>query len=134
MTLTEEQRRQLIQLRLENADQALADAAVLLDAKSLRGASNRCYYAMFYAASALAIRDNKDFRKHSGLISYFHAEYMNTRRLPRDLGQMFVNAFDNRCQTDYRDELKLTLQDVTNTLEDAKHFVAELKKLLGRSD
>ncbi|MBL7133515.1 MAG: HEPN domain-containing protein [Phycisphaerae bacterium] len=134
MTLTEEQRRQLIHLRLENADQALADAAVLLDAKSLRGASNRCYYAMFYAASALAIRDGKAFRKHSGLISYFHAQYMKTQCLPRDLGQMFVNAFDNRSQTDYQDDLTVSLDDVAGSLEDAKHFVAELKKFLGQAN
>ncbi len=134
MTLTEEQRRQLIRLRLENADQALADAAVLLDAKSLRGASNRCYYAMFYAASALAIRDNKNFRKDSGLISYFHAEYMNTRRLPHELGQALQKVFKNRTQTDYQDDLTVSLDDVAGSLEDAKHFVAELKKFLGRSD
>ena len=134
MTLTEEQRRQLIRLRLENADQALADATVLLDGKSLRGASNRCYYAMFYAASALAILDGKAFRKHSGLISYFHSQYMKTQRLPRDLGQMFVNAFDHRSQTDYQDDLTVSLDDVAASLEDAKHFVAELKKFLGQAD
>ena len=134
MTLTEEQRRQLIRLRLENADQALADAAVLLDAESLRGASNRCYYAMFYAASALAIRDNKNFRKHSGLISYFHAEYMNTGRLPHELGQALQKVFKNRTQTDYQDDLTVSLDDVAGSLEDAKHFVAELKKFLGQAD
>ena len=134
MTLTEEQRRQLIRLRLENADQALADAAVLLDAKSLRGASNRCYYAVFYAASALAIRDNKDFRKHSGLISYFHAEYMNTRRLPLELGQALQKVFKNRTQTDYQDDLTVSLDDVAGCLKDAKQFVAQLKQFLGEAD
>ena len=134
MTLTEEQRRMLIRLRLKNADQALADAAMLAEARSLRGASNRCYYAMFYAASALAIRDGKAFRKHSGLISYFHSQYMKTRRLPRHLGRMFVNVFDNRSQTDYQDDLTVSLDDVAGSLEDAKHFVAELKKLLGQAD
>jgi len=133
MTLTEEQRRQLIHLRLENADQALADAAVLLDGKSLRGASNRCYYAMFYAASALAIHDNRTFRKHSGLISYFHAEYMNTGRLPRELGQAFQKGFKNRTQTDYQDDLTVCLDDVAASLEDAKRFISELKQFLKKA-
>ena len=130
MTLTEEQRRQLIRLRLQNADQALADTAVLLDAKSLRGASNRCYYAMFYALSALAIRENRSFVKHRGLISYFHAEYMKTNRLPRDLGEALQRAFRNRSETDYQDELKVSLQDVADSLEDAKYFVTELKRFM----
>jgi uncharacterized protein (UPF0332 family) len=89
---------------------------------------------MFYAASALAIRDNKDFRKHSGLISYFHAEYMNTGRLPHELGQAFQKVFKNRSQTDYQDDLTVSLDDVAGSLEDAKHFVAELKKFLGGAE
>lgn len=78
----------LIRLRLENADQALADAA------------------------------------------NFHSQYMKTRRLPRDLGRMFVNAFDNRSQSDYQDDLTVSLDDVAASLEDAERFVAELKEFL----
>ena len=133
MTLTEEQRQQLVRLRLENADEALKDAATLLATGSIRGAVNRCYYAVFYAASALTIRDGRVFRKPRGLISCFHMEYIKTKRLPQNLGRILQKTFENRNETDYQDTLRISSQDVTKTLEEARYFVSELEKFL-RSD
>lgn len=131
MTLSDEQRQELVRLKLENAEEALNDASTLLSVKSLRGACNRCYYAAFYATSALAIHDCKTFRKHRGLISYFHVEYIKTKRLPQELGRILQQAFENRSETDYQDVLRLTPQDITKSLKDAEYFISEIKKYLG---
>ena len=89
MSLSEAQRQHVVEVRLANAQQMLVDASNLLAGGSLRSAANRCYYAVFYAASALAMRDNQTFHKHSGVISYFHAAYVKTGRLPNELGAIF---------------------------------------------
>ncbi len=44
---------ELIGTLLAKAEETLAEARVLLDADHPSGAADRCYYAMFYAASAL---------------------------------------------------------------------------------
>jgi uncharacterized protein (UPF0332 family) len=78
MTLSEEDRKVLTKVRLENADSTLDDAQPLFERNSLRGAANRAYYAMFYALSALAVSQGRSFRKHSGLIAYFQKEFVLT--------------------------------------------------------
>ncbi len=130
MTFSDEQRKQLVAWRLAKADQALDDASTLLGRGSSGGAVNRCYYAVFHAASALAIRDSRTFRKHSALISFFHREYIKTGRLSEDLGQIFQETFIHRGEADYQDLVDLPLDMVTRLLENARRFVGKLKSLL----
>ena len=130
MILSEEQRRALTVLRLGSADEALADASTLLEHGSLRGAMNRCYYALFHTTSALAIRDDLTVRTHSGLISYFHKAYVKTDRLPRDMGRILQEAFENRYDADYKDMIRFDADDVSELLKEARRFVAEVKSLL----
>lgn len=48
-----EQRKALVRYRLEQADESLRSAQLLLDADLPRPSINRCYYAMFYSILAL---------------------------------------------------------------------------------
>jgi uncharacterized protein (UPF0332 family) len=133
MSLSEAQRRHIVEVRLANAEQMLVDAASMLAGGSLRSAANRCYYAVFYAASALAMRDNQTFHKHSGVISYFHTAYVKTGRLPKELGTIFRYAFDKRCDADYDDLVELQQDDLSELLQQARRFIAEVKSLLQAS-
>jgi uncharacterized protein (UPF0332 family) len=51
--MTTENIRALVRSRLEQADEALGAAQILLERGSLRTVVNRSYYAMFYAVLAL---------------------------------------------------------------------------------
>ncbi len=133
MSLSDAQRRHVVQVRLANAEQMLTDASVMLASGSLRSTSNRAYYAVFYAASALAMQDNQVFRKHSGVISYFHAAYVRTGRLPKEMGSILQRAFNNRCDADYDDLIELDAAEVTEMLEEARRFVAQVKSLLQKA-
>jgi uncharacterized protein (UPF0332 family) len=130
MSLSDAQRWHIVEVRLANAEQMLVDASNMLAGGSLRSAANRCYYAVFYAASALAMRDNQTFHKHSGVISYFQSAYVKTGRLSKELGSIFRRAFDQRCDADYDDLVELRQEEVSETLEQARRFVAEVKALL----
>ncbi len=130
MTFSDAQRQHIVEIRLTNAEQMLADASNMLASGSLRSAANRCYYAVFYAASALAMRDNQTFRKHSGVISYFHTAYIKTGRLPKELGGVFQRAFDNRCEADYDDLIELRQDELSELIEQAGRFVSEIKSLI----
>jgi len=130
MILSDEQRKHLVMMRMAKAEDALADASILVGRGSCYGAVNRCYYAMFHAASALAIQDNCDFHKHRAVISWFHREYVKTGRLSRELGKAFQQAFDRRCDADYTDVAAFTAEQVSELLEQARQFVAEVKSLL----
>ena len=130
MTYSEDERRQLAAMRMAKADAVLSDASLLTACGSNLSAINRCYYAMFYAASALAIHNNCDFHKHRAVISWFDREYVNTGRFSRECGKSFRAAFDRRCDADYTDVATFTAEQVTTMVEQARRFVAEVKSLL----
>jgi uncharacterized protein (UPF0332 family) len=74
--MTTENIRALIRSRLEQADEALGAAEILLERESLRTAVNRAYYAMFYAVLALLALRQQETSKHAGAISLFGREFV----------------------------------------------------------
>jgi uncharacterized protein (UPF0332 family) len=131
MTLSDDERKTLETMRFAKADSALADASILVATGSTDGAINRCYYAMFHAASALAIHDDCDFHKHRALISWFHREYMKTGRISRQFGEALQEAFERRCDADYTDAASFGADEISTLLGQARQFVAEVKKIVG---
>ena len=71
-----EDTRVLIRYRMAQAEEALADAAMLLERGSLRAVLIRAYYAMFYAVLALLNLLGKGTSKHSGAIALFDREFV----------------------------------------------------------
>jgi uncharacterized protein (UPF0332 family) len=59
----------LAHYRLSRARETYNDALKLLEEGSLNSATNRFYYAAFYAARALLATKELDSSKHSGVIS-----------------------------------------------------------------
>ena len=128
--MTPEDRCRVVEAWLAKADEALADAAILHAEHSLTGTANRCYYSMFYAASALAIRDGQSLHKHRAVISHLHREYVKAGRVSQESGRALLTAFDRRTQADYHAMLHFGIEEVTDLLEQACRFVAEVKSLL----
>jgi uncharacterized protein (UPF0332 family) len=128
--MTPEDRRRLVEAWLAKADEALADAAVLHAGQSLASTTNRCYYAMFYASSAVAIRDGLTLHKHRAVISHIHREYVKSGRVSKESGRALLTAFDRRTQADYHVMMHFHLEDVSELLDQARRFVAEVKSLL----
>ena len=130
MNLSDDQRRQLVAIRMAKADSVLADALMLADRGSSLSAVNRCYYAMFHAASALAIHNNCDFHKHRAVISWFQREYVKSGRVSPEFGAALQRTFEYRCDADYTDVAAFTAEQVADTVEETRRFVAEVKSLL----
>jgi len=130
MTLTEDQCVQLAAVRMENAQQALQDARRLLDAGSLRGAANRAYYAMFFAASALSVSRGVSFKKHATLIGFFQKEFVRGGLLDRSHGRSLQKAFDDRSEADYEDFVQFTEEQIRTRLAEAEAFTEAVRTCL----
>ena len=70
--------RDLTKYRLERSAEFLDDANALLQIGSFKGSINRSYYAIFTAVRALLAEEEKDFKKHSAVISYCVAQCNKT--------------------------------------------------------
>jgi len=87
----------LINYRLQQADESLLEAAILLKSEtSLRGVANRAYYGMFYSVVALLITKQKGFSRHSGVLSFFNKEFVKTGVFPVEMGKNIWKAFNMR--------------------------------------
>ena len=133
MTLLPEQRQEIIRIRIENASQSLKDARILLKNGSLRGAANRIYYAAFYAVSAFAVSQGKFFRKHSGLISFFHADCVHTGMFEHKYGKILQKAFEDRSEADYEDDIEIDANEMAAQIEDVDSLIDTIKRLLANA-
>jgi uncharacterized protein (UPF0332 family) len=122
--------RELVKYRIEQAEESL-EAAGLLHGKGLeRPSLNRAYYAMFYAVLALLATRKRETSKHSGAIALFDMEYVKPGILSKDLSKWLHEAFELRQRSDYTSGFQISSEEVEKVLENARSFVAEVKRLL----
>jgi len=122
----------LVAYRLEQADECLDAAKVLLEKKLHRGAINRAYYAMFYAVLALLATRKQETSKHSGAISLFDKEFVKPGTFSKDFSRWLHDAFDLRQRSDYTVEFHVTGDEAGMILEHAVSFVGEVKTVLAK--
>jgi uncharacterized protein (UPF0332 family) len=123
-------RLQQIQDLWERAKRALAVAERDLASRDPDFAAARSYYAVFYAASALLLSDDRRFRKHSGVIASFHRYYVKEGRLPREAGRTLIRLYDLRDLADYGGSQHVTMPDAEKAVADARHFLDLVRPLL----
>jgi uncharacterized protein (UPF0332 family) len=124
------ERKALIEYRLEQADESLDSAQLLLDHKKYRPSVSRAYYAMFYAVQALLIRRQIVTSKHSGAIALFNREFVKNNIFDREFSQWLQEAFDLRQRADYREMFIVTEVRAKSILENARKFVMEVRSNL----
>ena len=125
-----EERKALIEYRLEQADESLDSAQILMEHKKFRPSVSRSYYAMFHAVQALLIRKKIITSKHSGAIAVFNREFIKNNIFDKEFSRWLQEAFDLRQRADYREMFTVTSKRAKAVLENARFFVEEIKRNL----
>jgi uncharacterized protein (UPF0332 family) len=120
-------RETLIRYRLEQADESIESAQILLESKKLRPSVSRSYYAMFYAVLALLVKEDLRISKHTGAISVFNREFVKKGIFDKELSSWLQEAFDLRQRADYRELFTVSSERAEKVLNQARTFVAEVK-------
>ena len=76
-----------IKANLERAAQAVEAAGKLLLEGYYDFAASRAYYAAFYAATALLLKQGLGFSKHSGVIAAIHKYFIKNGKLEKQFGK-----------------------------------------------
>ena len=118
-----------IKMRLERAQQQLAEARALLDKEFFPGAVSRAYYAVFTFASAVLLTLDLVRAKHSGVESAFSEYFINTKRLEEEYKDIFLRARKERELADYKFK-EYSDAETRQILADCEKFVARMKKYL----
>ncbi len=122
----------LVTYRLEQADESLEAARILMDKGLIRPSVNRAYYTMFYAVLALLVRRKQETSKHSGAIALFDRDFVKQGIFKKDFSRWLHDAFDLRQRSDYAAAYRASRVEAQRTLENAESFLNEVKKILSK--
>lgn len=126
-----EDTKQYITMRIQQAEDALADAKVLFDVReSWTGTINRAYYAVFYAASAVLATKDLSASRHTGIVSMFGSEFVKKKLLLPELGRILHRLFEMRQRSDYLSPAEPTREVAEECIGEAEKFVGDIKTFL----
>ena len=119
---------ELIQYRIQQAKETLAEIEILLQNRLHRIAVNRIYYGMFYMLLALALKHDFKTSKHQQLIGWFNRDFIKTGKIDVSFGKIINDAYENRSDSDYGVFISFSEEDIVTMREDLSLFIKELEK------
>lgn len=119
-----------IDANLERAEESIQAADDLLQGEYFDIAASRAYYAVFYAATALLLFDEKKFNKHSGIISAIHRDFVKTGRLSKEMGKNLNWLFGLRNIGDYGVMVHVPKSDAEKAIAAARDFIKAAREIL----
>ena len=125
-----EGQRDLIRYKLQRASETLEEARIMYETDHLYGASNRIYYACFYAVTALLVTKDLSSSKHSGVVSLFNRHFVKPGLISVEVGKFYSRMFDNRLESDYGELVQIEPQDIKDQLAGAKDLIRTIEKLI----
>ncbi len=120
----------LVKYRLNQAFETIELAQFLMKNDKLVIAVNRIYYGMYYALTALAIKDGFETSKHGQLIGWFNKEYISSKKADPKFGKILRNAFQNRTKGDYDAFVNFENVEVEVMLREMSSFIEEIERLI----
>ena len=76
--MTDEERKSLVSIRLQNAKETLDEVPVHIENGFWNTATNRMYYACYYAVAALLLKNGISVKTHSGVRQALGKEFVVT--------------------------------------------------------
>jgi len=117
------QRKALAKYRLAKSTECSLVADSLIKEGHYIHSVNRSYYAIFHAIRAVLALEGADFKKHSGVISYFQQHYIKTGIFERKYSEYVKEAFSIRTDSDYKDFYIVSKEDAQEQLDHACLFI-----------
>lgn len=127
-------RKVLMQYRLDMAKERLESAEILLENNQFKDSIGRSYYAMFSSARALLALEGVDYSKHTGVISHFQKEYIKTGIFDKKYSKYISQAFQIRNNVDYADLYIVSQAEASEQYMRAKEFFEVVENYLGNMD
>ncbi len=115
---------------VDRAKTTLDEASILLESGHPIGAADRCYYAMFYAASALLWAKGLEPTSHRAMLATFGKEMVKGGEVDRSYHRMLLDAFDLRQTADYDVQADVDTATAQEAFTAAQDFVAMAEAML----
>jgi len=130
MSLSNEERRIMVELEIERAEKIMQQFAVLQEQQYWDTLVNRMYYAAFHAISALLIHNAMPVHTHKGALIRFNKEFVRTGKFTVEEGRLFSQLEGLRERGDYNCFIDASLEEVVPLIEPLKALIAKIETLV----
>ena len=101
MTLSNDDRKAIIQYRIERAKNTMIKVDYVIKGKFWNLAANRLYYALFYMCEALLLKNKISASTHTGVNRMIGVHFVKTGKLNKEdsrlIGEVFRMRQTNLC-------------------------------------
>ena len=115
---------------LQRAQTSIKAAKDMIEKEYYDIAASRAYYAAFYAASALLLKEDIDTTKHSGVIASIHRLFVKEGKLDKEQGRNLQWLFDLRGVGDYGVSEHVSAGEAFKSVKVAEDFLKAVLKIL----
>ena len=133
-TLDEQSRTDLVKYRIERANETLQEARLLAKEGYYNAAFNRLYYACFYAALALLVKNGISTSSHAGVRTMLGLHFVSKGLLEKEHGKTFSRLFEIRHSGDYDDFVYCDKEMTDEYTPLAEAFILRIKELLEENE
>ena len=128
MSLKEEDRRIIVSLELEKAENTFAETEILRQAKFWSNLANRLYYSLFHAMTAMLVNDHHEVGTHKGAANRFHMYYVKTGLFTEQEGALYSQMQSLREESDYNCSFNVTESEVVARIEPTRQLIDKIKR------
>jgi uncharacterized protein (UPF0332 family) len=122
----------LINLRIQQATESLAESRLLLGKDMRRGAMDRVYFTMFYCACALLATKEFGAARDGNVAAKLQREFVKTGLIPQEIGDRFKRATQLHNDADIGAHAPPDGDRLSELLADAESFVTTTKLFLAK--
>ena len=123
---------ELARYRLGQARDCLKAAENNLESELYKDALNRSYYCIFHSIRAVLALGFFDSKKHSGIISEFHKNFIKTGKFDKRFSVVIRQSFQIRNRSDYEDFYVVAKEDVVQQINNAKDFMQAAREYIDK--
>ena len=134
MSLKEEDRKIVVTLELEKAEQTFAETEMLRQAKFWSNLANRLYYSLFHALTAMLVHDHHEVGTHKGAANRFHMYYVKTGIFTVEEGAFYSQMQSMREESDYNCAYNVTENEIVAKIEPTRQMIEKIKRYIVEND
>ncbi|MBR1547201.1 MAG: HEPN domain-containing protein [Prevotella sp.] len=128
--LTDEERKDLVQYRIEKAYKVLQEARDNAELKHWNLTGNRLYYSVFHMCQALLLSVGDTTRRHAGMIHKIGLNFITTGQLDSKYGRLISRLYELRQSGDYDDKFDATEEEIVPYFSQVEELFKELEGMI----
>lgn len=122
-------RKERVDLLISKSQESLEVTRQLFATNHFGICASRAYYSMFYAAQAVLLHIDLQFKKHSAVIAAFNKKFVKTGVFSPAMFKSLEKGYDLRIESDYG-LVPVTKEEANALIKEAENFLAAVREYL----